>query len=98
MRNICVGSMQLISSAWQRLQKFGEFLVLTRVVGIETDWIAGDLGLSVSELMQIRAVGAVWHPWADANLTVIDTNPGTLNTKAPEYAPDLARLCALCDV
>lgn len=98
MRNICVGSMQFISNAWQRLQRFGEFLELTRVSGMETDRIARDLGLSASERIQTCTGGAVWCRWPDANSAVIDTNLGTLNTKAPEYAPDLARLCALCDV
>ena len=86
-----------VTDAWQRWRELGNLNDYWQRCPAEVDRLALDMGLQQVELKQLSGRRPAWQGLLGGRLEILGVDPDTLERSAPEYARDLARVCALCD-
>jgi hypothetical protein len=83
--------------AWQRRRELCNLNDYWQSFPAEADRLALDVGLQRLELIRVSGQRVAWRSLLGARLNALGAELCKLETEAPEYARDLARVCALCD-
>jgi hypothetical protein len=86
-----------VTDAWQRWRELGNLNDYWQRCPAEADRLALDMGLQQVELRQLSRRRSAWHGLLGGRLEILGVDPRALERDEPEYARDLARVCALCD-
>jgi hypothetical protein len=85
------------ADAWQRRRELSNLNDYWQRCPEEADRLALDVGLQWLELIRVSGQRVAWRGLLEARLNALGAELCRLETETPEYARDLARICALCD-